>query len=90
MDWLNGVSNHYYGDIADDGTDRGATLNSNAHRDEWSSLAKFTCVTAPPPAEPAQAPAPQSPPQQQAPHHRRRLPNRWRAQLFRLTPSSVD
>lgn len=44
VDWHNGVKNHYFGQIDNDGVARGTTLNSNVHEDGWYSLDKFTCA----------------------------------------------
>ena len=44
IDWHNGVTNHYYGQIDADGIARGTTLNSNVHEDGWYSLDKFSCA----------------------------------------------
>lgn len=47
VDWHNGVTNHYYGQIADDGTASGVTLNSRVQENRWTSLAKFYCPAPP-------------------------------------------
>jgi hypothetical protein len=61
VNWINGFTNRYSGQIADDGVARGTTTNNLNTTNGWQSQLKFACVAAPAPAAPAPSPKPQQP-----------------------------
>ena len=47
VDWHNGATNRYFGQIAEDGTASGSTVNHNFKYNRWWSSAKFYCPAPP-------------------------------------------